>query len=121
MVQKRESLIAQSAAQREQLARSYRQMMRPIWFVEGGVGLMEFVRAHPVLLAGLLPLFLKPMKFATKAGVGVVKFVLFRPTVIAGLLALLFSTRGGQAALLKGLSILRQLRGCFGEKQKQPL
>ncbi len=121
MARKREGLIAQAAAQREQLARSYRQMMRPIWFVEGGVGLTEFFRAHPVLMASLLALLLKPMTFATKTGVGILKFFLFRPAVIAGLLALLFSTRGGQAGLLKGLSILRQLRGCLGEKQKQPL
>lgn len=120
LAQKREGLIAQAAAQREQLARGYRQMMRPVWFVEGGVGLMEFFRAHPVITASMLPFLLKPMKFAARRSLRLLKFFLFRPTIFAGLLALLASTPGGKAALLKGLNALRQLRLRLGGEQKQP-
>ncbi len=119
LVRKREHLIAQSAIQREKLARGYRRIMRPIWFVEGGVGLTEFFRAHPVLAASMLPLLLKPMKFVAKTSIGILRFVLFRPTVIAGLAALLLSTGGGKAALLRALTALRQLWERLGEKQKQ--
>ncbi len=110
-------LIAQSAAQREQLARAYRQIMKPVWFVESGVGIIEIFRNHPIITAGLLALLLKPMKLATRSSFGLLKFVLRHPVTVAVLAALFVASRS-QAGPSKAWNVLRPFGVWLGERFK---
>ena len=109
LVRRREGLIAQSAAQREQLVRSYRRVLRPVRFVESGVGLIKIFQAHPVITASLAAFLMKP-------GGRLIKIFRAHPVLMASLTALLLAIRRGKAGSFSGWSLLEPLGSWWGKR-----
>lgn len=58
LAQRRQSLLNQSARQREELGRSYRDVRASLSPLRGLFGLIRTLKAHPALLMGLTALVL---------------------------------------------------------------
>lgn len=75
LAQRRQSLLNQSARQREELARSYRDVRASLSPLRGLFGLIRTLKAHPALLMGLTALVLgarrgKPDNTSKRLGLG---------------------------------------------------
>lgn len=53
ITRRRERLVARAAAQRAAIAGTLRELQPPISIVDGGLAVVRFFRAHPVLLAAV--------------------------------------------------------------------
>lgn len=57
MMQRRGELLARIAAQREQMAETGARWQAPLALADQGLAVMRFLRSHPVLVAGVVALF----------------------------------------------------------------
>lgn len=56
LARRRESLISQSAGQREQLSQAYQRLLSSIQFVKIALGAIRVIKAHPAAVMGLTAL-----------------------------------------------------------------
>jgi len=52
LVERREILVAQAAAQRAELAQHFRALHKPLTLADRAVGLFRYIRSHPAFLVG---------------------------------------------------------------------
>lgn len=57
MMQRRGELLARIAAQREQMAETGARWQAPLALADQGLAVMRFLRSHPVLVTGVVALF----------------------------------------------------------------